>query len=135
MYVHKLGDDLGTQHSKCCIVTRELNQTYTLMAVDQLSPLTLSRNCGTGRQVVYALRRPLLELANEFPEEATKYFLELLQEILRRCCAPLLLWSRPVVARHWWRVFCCAIGPDAKTAVKTFPCSLLADFNHTGESA
>eukprot|EP00438_Fugacium_kawagutii_P031550 Skav227282 [mRNA] locus=scaffold4796:13711:23184:+ [translate_table: standard] len=33
-----------------------------------------------GMQVVYALRRPLLELANEFPEEATKYFLELLQE-------------------------------------------------------
>ena len=33
-----------------------------------------------GMQVVYALRRPLLELANEFPTEATKYFLELLEE-------------------------------------------------------
>lgn len=33
-----------------------------------------------GMTIVYALRRPLLELANEFAEEATTYFMELLQD-------------------------------------------------------
>lgn len=75
-----------------------------------------------GMQVVYALRRPLLELANEFPSEATKYFLELLEDLgpesaprARELCAlklvplifPVTDFQHPVVtpatllADHW----------------------------------
>lgn len=35
----------------------------------------------TGMRTAYALRGPLLDLANEFPEDATSYFLELLQDL------------------------------------------------------
>ena len=34
-----------------------------------------------GMSVVYALRVPLLEMANEFPQEVTDYFLGLLQDL------------------------------------------------------
>eukprot|EP00434_Breviolum_minutum_P011972 symbB.v1.2.010556.t1/scaffold694.1/size172116/19 len=104
---------------------RKKLQNFFLALLDY-SINIMARNDGDisarGMTIVYALRRPLLELANEFAEEATTYFMELLQDLgpesaprARELCAlklvplmfPVTDFQHPVVtpatllADHW----------------------------------